>query len=106
MNRVVMASVFLIGVVSVSGCMIVDSPAKGMLGSRVRWGEFAQGDDKANQKEGRACLDTILGLIARGDASVRAAKAAGGITEVSVIDHSARNFLNIVGEYCTIVRGT
>jgi hypothetical protein len=51
-------------------------------------------------------MDTILGLFARGDASVRAAKAAGGITEVSVVDHSAKNFLNIVGEYCTIVRGT
>ena len=26
-------------------------------------------------------------------------------TEVSVIDHSARNFLGIRGQYCTIVRG-
>jgi hypothetical protein len=50
-------------------------------------------------------MDTILGLFARGDASVRAAKANGKITEVSVIDHSAKNFLNITGEYCTIVRG-
>ncbi len=51
-------------------------------------------------------MGTILGLIAKGDASVRAAKIDGGITEVSVVDHSARNFLNIVGEYCTVVRGT
>jgi hypothetical protein len=96
----------LLGVIGVSGCMIVDSPVMGVLGSRVRWGEFAQGDDKPNQKEGKACMDTILGLIARGDASVRAAKLNGGITEVSVVDHSARNFMNIVGEYCTVVRGT
>jgi len=96
----------LLGVIGISGCMIVDSPVMGVLGSRVLWGEYAQGDDEPNQKEGKACVDTILGLIARGDASVRAAKQNGGITEVSVIDHSARNFMNIVGEYCTIVRGT
>jgi hypothetical protein len=106
MTRMLAASAVLIGVMSVTGCMIVDTPIQGMLGSRVRWGEFAQGDDKPGQKEGRACMDTILGLFARGDASVRAAKAAGGITEVSVVYHSAKNFLNIVGEYCTIVRGT
>jgi hypothetical protein len=92
--------------IGMTGCMIVDAPVKGMFGSRVRWGDFAQGDDSpTGTREGRACMDTILGLFARGDASVRAAKADGKIQEVSVIDHSARNFLNLVGEYCTIVRG-
>ena len=104
MMRVLMMSAVLIGFLGGTGCMIVDTPVMGVLGSRVRWGEFAQGDD-ASHKEGKACMDTVLGLVARGDASVRAAKANGGITEVSVVDHSARNFLNIVGEYCTIVRG-
>ena len=50
-------------------------------------------------------MDTILGLIARGDASVRAAKDSAGISEVSVVDHSVHNFLGIRGQYCTIVRG-
>ncbi len=106
MTRMLAVSAALVGVMSLSGCMIVQSPVMGVLGSRVKWGEFAQGDDKPGQKVGQACVDTVLGLLARGDASVRAAKANGGITEVSVVDHSARNFLNIVGEYCTIVRGT
>jgi hypothetical protein len=106
MTRTLAVTAALIGVIGLSGCMIVQAPVMGVLGSRVKWGEFAQGDDKPSQKEGRACMETLLGLLARGDASVRAAKAAGGITEVSVVDHSARNFLNIVGEYCTIVRGT
>jgi hypothetical protein len=92
--------------IAMTGCMIVTTPVQGVFGSRVRWGDFAQGDDMApDTKEGRACMDTILGLFARGDASVRAAKADGKIREVSVIDHSGKNFLNIVGEYCTIVRG-
>ncbi len=106
MTRLLTLTAALIGGVAMTGCMIVDTPVKGMLGSRVRWGDFAQGDDSTpDTKEGRACMDTILGMFARGDASVRAAKADGKITEVSVIDHSAKNFLNITGEYCTIVRG-
>jgi len=96
-------------VVGLSGCMIVDSPIKGILGTEVIWGDIATGETgsatPAATKEGKACAESILGLLARGDASVRAAKENGKITEVTSVDHSARNFLNIVGEWCTIVKG-
>jgi len=94
-------------VVGLSGCMIVDSPIKGMMGTEVIWGDIATGEtaDSRSLKEGKACAESILGLLARGDASVRAAKQNGNIKEVISVDHSARNFLNIVGEWCTIVRG-
>ncbi len=95
-------------VVGLSGCMIVDSPIKGVLGTEVIWGDIATGETipaAGSLREGKACADSILGLLARGDASVRAAKQNGKITEVISVDHSARNFLNIVGEWCTIVRG-
>ncbi len=106
MFRILTLAIVVTGSIGMTGCMIVDTPVQGLLGSRVRWGDHAVGDDSTKDtKEGRACMDTILGLFARGDASVRAAKANGKITEVSVVDHSAKNFLNIVGEYCTIVRG-
>lgn len=91
------------------GCMIVESPIRGMLGTEVTWGDVATGEPGSpalsKTKEGTACAQSILGLLARGDASVRQAKANGGITEVVSVDHSARNLLNIVGEWCTIVRG-
>ena len=96
-------------VVGLSGCMIVDSPIKGVLGTEVIWGDIATGEKGSPApgalKEGKACAESILGLLARGDASVRAAKENGKITEVISVDHSARNLLNIVGEWCTIVRG-
>ncbi len=96
-------------VVGLSGCMIVEAPIKGVLGTEVVWGDIATGESgsetKGTAKEGKACAESILGLLARGDASVRAAKQNGGITEVTSVDHSARNFLNIVGEWCTLVRG-
>lgn len=94
-------------VVVLNGCMIVDSPIKGVLGTEVIWGDIATGEsaNPGTLKEGKACAESILGLLARGDASVRAAKENGNIKEVISVDHSARNFLNIVGEWCTIVKG-
>jgi hypothetical protein len=96
--------------VGLGGCMIVDAPIRGVLGTEVIWGDIATGGSSnpataSSTKQGKACAESILGLLARGDASVRAAKEDGGITEVTVVDHSARNLLGIVGEWCTIVRG-
>lgn len=106
-RSVVLGSVVL--AFGLGGCMIVESPIKGVLGTEVIWGDVATGESGSPvpgaAKEGKACADSILGLIARGDASVRAAKENGGIKEVTSVDHSARNFLNIVGQWCTIVRG-
>ena len=96
--------------VGLAGCMIVDSPIRGVMGTEVIWGDVATGKVSSPElnamKQGKACAESILGLMARGDASVRAAKENGNITEVYSIDHSARNFLGIVGEWCTLVRGT
>lgn len=96
-------------VVGLGGCMIVDAPIRGVVGTEVTWGDMATGKPGSPtpgaEKEGKACAESILGLMARGDAGVRAAKANGGITEVTNIEHSARNFFGIVGEWCTIVRG-
>jgi hypothetical protein len=93
-------------VVGLSGCMIVESPIRGVVGTEVIWGDVATGKvSPDDMKQGKACAESILGLMARGDASVRAAKANGGITEVFTIDHSARNFFGVVGEWCTLVRG-
>ncbi|MDI1232354.1 MAG: TRL-like family protein [Methylobacter sp.] len=110
-RRVAMRPFLAVGVMSLvvglSGCMIVDSPIKGVMGTEVIWGDIATGEtaSSGSLKEGKACAESILGLLARGDASVRAAKANGNIKEVVSVDHSARNLLNIVGEWCTIVRG-
>ena len=46
-----------------------------------------------------------MGLVAQGDASISAAKAAGGITEVAHIDYTAHSILGIVADFCTIVKG-
>jgi TRL-like protein family len=96
-------------VVGLGGCMIVDAPIRGVVGTEVKWGEEISGKSSPNapgaMKEGKACAESIMGLMAHGDATVRTAKANGGIKEIYNIDHSARNFFGIVGEWCTIVSG-
>lgn len=106
-NRTFLAFGTMSLLVVLNGCMIVDSPIKGVLGTEVIWGDIATGEsaNPGTLKEGKACAESILGLLARGDASVRAAKENGNIKEVTSVDHSARNLLNVVGEWCTIVRG-
>lgn len=90
---------------SLAGCIIVDSPAKGWIFTELKYGDFATTSTAAT-KEGKACVQSILGWVASGDASVAAAKAAGGITTVSSIDHTAKQVLGIIGDWCTIVKGS
>ncbi|OGT20899.1 MAG: hypothetical protein A2V90_01445 [Gammaproteobacteria bacterium RBG_16_57_12] len=63
----------------------------------------AEGD--AGGKTGKACMTSVLSLIATGDASIAAAKANGNISKVSTVDFEAKNILGIYGTHCTIVTG-
>ncbi len=56
-------------------------------------------------KVGVAECETILGLVARGDASIQAAAKNGGITKIHHVDWEAKNILGILGKYKTIVYG-
>ncbi len=90
---------------SLTGCQIVASPMLGGIYNETKYGDVATTHTSAT-KEGKACGQSILGWVATGDASVSAAKAAGGITTVASVDHSAKNILGIIGEWCTIVKGS
>jgi hypothetical protein len=97
-------SAILVGLVGIGGCMPVAAPTIGVLYTDVKYGDTATTSTSAT-KEGKACAQTILAMVATGDASIAAAKANGGITEVSFVDHTANSILGIVGEWCTIVKG-
>ena len=91
---------------SLAGCMgqIVASPMMGTTYNETKFGNIAT--DEANaSKEGKSCGSSILGWVATGDASIMAAKANGGITKVSSVDHYSKSILGVFGEYCTIVKG-
>ena len=94
----------VIALLGLSGCQPVASPLMGWLYNDTKYGDMAT-TATAAPKEGKACASTILGAWATGDASIQAAKAAGGITEVSYVDHTAHSVLGIIAEWCTIVKG-
>ncbi len=88
-----------------SGCMMsVQSPAIGLLFTEV-YGPIDAGG-RVGAKEGRACAQSVLGLVATGDASIKAAAKNGRITKIDSVDHYTRNIAGILGEFCTIVRGS
>jgi hypothetical protein len=90
---------------SLAACAgIVASPMAGTTYNETKYGNIATAET-ATTKEGKACGTTILGAVAQGDASVMAAKANGGITKVTSVDHSAKSILGLWGEWCTIVKG-
>ena len=104
MKKLRTALALAVGAAFLSGCMAVYSPAIGVLFTEV-YGPIDAGG-RVGAKEGRACAESILGLVATGDASIKAAAAAGGITQINSVDHYTRNILGIMGEFCTIVRGS
>lgn len=92
-----------LAVVAMSGCIGVATPAAGGIYTEVKWdGGVAE---KVGSKEGKACAQSILTLVASGDASIKTAAANGGIKEITAVDHETTNLLGIIGTYCTVVRG-
>ena len=92
------------GFLGLTACQPVASPLMGVFYNETKFGYMATTDTNTS-KEGKACATSIMGLVATGDASIAAAKANGGVTEVSHVDHSAKSTLGIIAEFCTIVKG-
>jgi len=90
-------------VLFVAGCQPVASPVIGLIYLDAK-GPIAA-TQATGMREGKACAQSILALFATGDASIEAAKRAGGIQEVASVDHHSTSILGIYGEFCTIVRG-
>ena len=86
-----------------SGCIAVATPASGLLYTDVKWGIEATGG--ASSKSGSAKATSYFGLFATGDASIAAAKSAGGITKVAHVDYHTTNILGIIGTIETTVHG-
>ncbi len=56
-------------------------------------------------KVGVAESTSILGLVATGDSSIKAAVQNGGIKKIKYVDYKVENILGVFGKYQTIVYG-
>lgn len=66
---------------------------------------YITGPGKSDDKMGEACSMGILSAVALGDASLAAAKKAGGITDVHTVDIKTFNIVGVYTQGCTIVHG-
>lgn len=93
----------LVSVALLTGCATGLSPVGTGLITDVKGPITATGE--TGDKTGKACANTIIGLINKGDASIEAAKAAGGIKVVATVDYHTKGFYPFFGDTCTIVTG-
>jgi hypothetical protein len=101
-----MPKLFVLGfVLFLTGCATSRSGLVGVLYTNGQTGLTATSNTSGN-RVGEACMSSILGLIATGDASIETARRNGGITQITSVDESHTQFLGFIyGKYCVIVRG-
>ena len=109
MPRAVLAFALVVAMVSTGGCLLTTpSQVQGLLltldsGSPHAW--IAEFDNSVQPtKSGKAEATGILG-IAWGDASIRTAMDAGGLTQIHHVDSQLMNVLGIYAKSTTIVWG-
>ena len=94
----------MIVVSSLGACAMVQrAPLTGFWYTSTQSGVAATA--QMSTKTGEACASSILGIIATGDASIDAARKAGGINSISEVDEKASDILGLYASYCTIVHG-
>jgi len=77
----------------------------GQIYTEVKFPVAATNSGVKSTKVGVAKSQSILGLVALGDASIETAARNGGISRISHVDYEARNILGVIGEYTTTVYG-
>ena len=106
MNKIIKSSLLGATCVFLSSCYAgVGSmdEVPGLFYSNVKYAQNASGP--VGGRMGEATCESILGLIATGDCSVKAAALNGGITNVSSVSVKQKNILGVYAKYTTVVTG-
>lgn len=104
MKRKLLAIAFIVVIgISASGCATY-LPYGGLY-TEVKAPLSVADTDVKYSKTGTAMATSVLGLVATGDASLKAAMDNGGITKVKYVEYSVRNILGVYGEYTVTVYG-
>ena len=86
------------------GYMPIYFPVIGLMITNVK-SPIAETSKIAGSKTGEATADTLLGLIANGDASIQKAAINGGITKIMTVKYKSYNILGVFARFTTIVTG-
>jgi len=109
MRKLALIALAVATVTVLSGCAMVMTPVPGLAYTEVNAPmcrvqapiDLGAGSTKI----GMAKCESILGLVATGDASVQAAMKNGQITKVHHVDYKARCILGVYAEYTVLVYG-
>lgn len=97
-------AVLMMAALLLSGCAMVLTPATGFLYSDVK-GPHAVTANVGYSKVGTSECVSILGWVATGDASIKAAMENGGITKIHHVDYKTEVVLGIYAKLTVIVYG-
>ena len=87
-----------------SSCAVVRSPLTGFIYTDMK-SPMAVTNNSGSTKVGMAKAQSILGVVATGDASIEAAAKKAGITKIHHVDEHATGILGVVATYEVIVYG-
>lgn len=77
----------------------------GMVYTEIK-SPVAVGDGGASySKVGMSKATSVLGIVATGDASIKAAIENGKISKIKFVEYESKNILGLYGEYTTKVYG-
>lgn len=95
----------LFAAVMLSSCAAyVASPLTGFLYTDVK-APLAVTNHDAATKVGTAKAQSILGIVATGDASIEAAARSAGITKIHHVDYQGTSILGIIATFTVYVYG-
>ena len=90
---------------TLTGCAAaVHSPVQSLVYTNVKAPLAATGKSGVVLRSGSASASSFLG-VASGDASIRAAARAGGITDIHYVDFHSKSVLGIYAKFTTTVYG-
>lgn len=101
--RKFLAMILLAGFLTSCGAF-VSAPVSGFLYTDVK-APLAVTANEGSTKVGTAKLQSILGLVATGDASIETAAKSAGITKIHHVDYEANSILGIVASFTVVVYG-
>lgn len=104
MTRLLTLTAATLTITALIGCAS-GTPVSGFVFSDVQGPVNATGAMRGNL-HGEACAASYLSLIALGDASISAAAKAGGVNQISHVDHTWTNVFGLYAQYCTHVWGS
>jgi hypothetical protein len=104
-NTVTLLAPALLLAVILTGCgAIAASPVTGFWYTEVKGPGMAT-SNASYSKVGTATCTSLLGLVARGDASIDTAAKSAGITKIHHVDYESKSILGLFAEFTVIVYG-